>query len=127
VPDGEDLQPRLCGLGLDVTEAVRERRDTASYLTKDTFDAVALPVTLGPEAQAGATKCGVEMGRAVNEKHSVVDGVFLAEFTQKYLPSFITDSGVRSHCKKSKSIQSLPPVRRVISGTNHSEITAPHS
>ena len=66
-----------------MTEAVRESGSSAFYLSKDTFDAVAISVAFIAEIEP-VTVAGFFQGRRpVDEKHGVVDVVFLAQFREE--------------------------------------------
>jgi len=65
-----------------VTETVRESGSSAFYLTKDTFDAVAISVAFVSEIEAVSATSIVQWGRAIDEKHRVVDVVFLTQLDQ---------------------------------------------
>ena len=66
-----------------MTETVRESCSSAFYLSKDTFDAVAISVAFVAEIEA-VTGAGVfQRRRTVDKKHGVVDVVFLAQFREE--------------------------------------------
>jgi len=68
---------------MSVTETVRESGSSAFYLSKDTFDAVAISVTFVAEIEP-VTGAGVfQRCRAVDENHGVVDVVFLAQLREE--------------------------------------------
>jgi len=61
-----------------VAKTVRESGSSPFYLSKDRFDAVAISVAFVAEIEA-VTRAGVfQWYNHVNEKHVVVDVVFLA-------------------------------------------------
>lgn len=47
---------------------------------KSAFDAVAISVATNMKSEPESGECGLEVVGVVDEKHSVVDVVFLAEF-----------------------------------------------
>jgi len=66
-----------------VTETVQEIVSSAFYLSKDTFAAVAISVVFVPEIEP-VTRTGVfQRRRTIDEKHGVVDVVFLAQFREE--------------------------------------------
>ncbi len=79
--DGEGLEPRFSRSWIGVTETVWERRSTSFYLSKDTFDHVPISVFLVSKSEPASAECCLEMSCAIDEKHSVLDVMFLAQFT----------------------------------------------
>jgi hypothetical protein len=53
------------------------------YFTRDTFDTVPISVALVSEIGAASLAGVFQRGRAIDEKHGVVGGVFLAEFSEE--------------------------------------------
>ena len=79
------IEPLVCSFCTGIAEIVKESGSSAFYLSKDTFDAVSISVVFVAEIEA-VTRAGVfQRCRAVDEKHGVVDVVFLAKFSEEYL------------------------------------------
>jgi len=66
-----------------VTKIVRERRRSSFYLTKDTFDAIAVSVAFVSVFEPVATTRCLQRYRAIDEKDGVADVVFLAKFGEE--------------------------------------------
>jgi len=85
VPAVEGLGPRFGCFWLNVTEAVRKRRDSALKLSKNLFDCISISVATYLESQVGSLDRSFEMVCAVDKKFSCIDVVFFSEFAEKDL------------------------------------------
>lgn len=65
---------------MGAAETVRERADSAFYLAKDTFDAVAVATFSVAELEAVATTRSLKRCRTTDENHGDVDGVVTVKF-----------------------------------------------
>lgn len=82
-PDGEDLQPGLSRRQLDVAERIRNRRHTTFYLTRYTFDVVAMAVSDRPILETDLDRCEHEVMCVVDHDRLRLDGVFRYEPVEK--------------------------------------------
>jgi len=53
------------------------------YLTKDIYDAIPISGAADMKSESKSRQCRLEVIGVINEKHRIVDIVFLAEFTLK--------------------------------------------
>ena len=70
---------------MNVTETVRKRRGSSFYLSKDTFNGIPEAVDLNPVFESLLTERGFEVSGVIDEKHGVVDVVFLDQLREKFL------------------------------------------
>ena len=67
-----------------MAETVRKRERSSFYLAENTFDAVPIPAAFVSGIEAVPLQCRFELVRISDEKHGVVDIVFLLTLSKKY-------------------------------------------
>jgi len=85
VPSSEGLKPRLGGFRFDVAEAVRKRRGSTFYLSKDSFDSIPISSATHLKSETSPLQRSLEVFRAIGEKFGCLNIVFVSEFAQEDL------------------------------------------
>lgn len=79
------MQPVFGGTWFDVAECICELVCPSFYLSKDTFDAVPIPVRFMLESEAMTVAGCLQPRRSIAEKDRVVDDMFFAESREEHL------------------------------------------
>lgn len=66
-------------------ETAHELVGSAFYFAEDTFDAVPIPVCFVLESETALAVGCLQPRRVVNEKDSIIDEMYLAEFVEEHL------------------------------------------
>jgi hypothetical protein len=66
-----------------VAETVLETDSLSFYFTKDTFNAVSISMSFVSEIETVTSAGFVQWCRTIDEKHGVIDVVFLAQFVEE--------------------------------------------
>ena len=67
-----------------MAEGVVELVGSAFHLREDTFDAIAIPMGFMLESEPKPVECSVKLRSLIDQKHGIVDVMFLAEFLQEF-------------------------------------------
>jgi hypothetical protein len=101
---GEGLEPRFGGSWLGVTKAIRKLVRSAFCSSKDTFDAVPIPVAFVLESKSVTVECRLQPRCGIDEKDRVVGEMFVAEVREEHLGQCFSSRRMESYMEQAVRI-----------------------
>ena len=91
-------------MSVSVAKAVREGFGTAFYFSKDTLNAIAIPVFFVPESERVITTGILKRRETIEEKHAFVEVMFLDEFQHEIFRCIVVSRWMKLGVKHVVSI-----------------------